>query len=147
MPTSQRSREMWNRNARSPDAGGRPSQIRSRSALGVDRGARLEGEQGEQGASQRRARRVDHTVVIDHIDRPEQADCWHRHPLAVDPGFDVTRTSMTTAWDQSVAAVIASSTASAKPVPCSSDDPFVMNATASFTANPNAAPSSRIDAL
>ena len=32
MPTSARSREMWNRNARSPDAGGRPSQIRSRSA-------------------------------------------------------------------------------------------------------------------
>ena len=49
--------------------------------FGIDCGARLQGEQGEQGASQRRARRVDHTVVIDHIDRPEQADCWHRHPF------------------------------------------------------------------
>ena len=75
--------------------------------FGVDHGARLEGEQGEQGAAQRRARRVDHTVVIDHIDRPEQADCWHRHPLVVDPASDATRTSMTTVRDQSVAAVIA----------------------------------------
>ena len=49
--------------------------------LDVDRCERRQGEQGKQGAPQRRARRVDHSAVIDHIDRSEQAYCWHRHPF------------------------------------------------------------------